>query len=877
MKKIAGSTVATFRDIEVLRFEAKIFDKLPIREKIYTYYLIKAAEAGRNMVYLQNGAENLTIKVALETILQYHPNPQEEDEWRQFEEYLYNFWFSAGLHHHYNNYKLEVGFSRDFFTRSIQKVRDHLPFVDIDATIQRIEEILFTPSIYPYKYLSNSQGDSLATSSVNFYDSGITQQEVEAFYQKQEETWRKEHPEETIMPSFGLNSRIRKEGSCGPLVEDVYFAEGLYSEAILAVCHFLFEARRYAPTPQAEQYLSTLIKYYETGDLTLFDQFNIEWVQDSDASIDFINGFIETYSDPLGRKAMWESCVYLKNEESNHRAQILSQNAQWFEDHAPIDPCFRKSQVIGVSARVVEMMLIGGDNFPSTAIGINLPNSNDIRKAYGSKSITIDNITQAYDHSEGARRVFEAFVFDDETRVREEMYGSITNTLHTDLHECLGHGSGQLKKGVSPDALGAYSSTIEEARADLFALYYIADHKMVELGLLPNEQAYKAEYYHYLLNGLLIQWARIPLGKSNEEAHMQNRALIARYLLDESREDGAVQLDGLTLRINDYKRLRERIGFLLREIQRIKSEGDIQQAEALISRYALSIDAELHKAIIERYETCKVKPYKGFINPYFRPVYRADGTIEDILVDYSEGYSEQMLRLSQTYDYLSHSDVVKQQIQEIRKAMPTRMNGETSHVMRQYGSPYFINWGISQEHVQEIALRYSPSLALACELYQSSVRELKLIALYLFPKEHLSYYYIDRWARMAPSVEIVEAIGFVLLRGESIAIQWAMDRLTNTVDLQENSYLLALHILLRAMKEGLALDAIWWNDFLHRTMIHQRSEFAITTLRVVEDLILRSAHFDMLIPVTECLIHDDRYRAFVDEDLQEAWQWERSV
>lgn len=875
MTQIAGSTVATFNDIEVLRFESRYFESLPLNEKIYIYYLVKASEAGRNIVYKQNGKENLLIKEILECIYCYSPYQQQDPQWQLLEEYLYNFWFSAGIHHHCNNYRLTVGFSREFFKEVVLSVKERLLAKHSEEEIQRVEEILFSPELYPYNSGANVKGDSLSFSSVDFYEKGITAQEATEYYQSVEEEWRSQHPDSAIMPPWGLNTRLQRDLNRERLIEKSYSTEGIYSEELLEICHYLSLAREYAPSPQARKYISTLIRYYERGDLEIFDQFCVEWVQDSDTSIDFINGFIETYSDPLGRKGMWEGCVFCKNTEANHRAWLLSQNAQWFEDHAPIDPQFKKKRVSGVSARVVEMLTIGGDNFPATAIGINLPNSNDIRKQYGSKSITIDNLTHAYAQSEGADKVFKAFVSDHEVLRREKEYGERGHSLHTDLHECLGHGSGQLKEGVSPDALGPFSSTIEEARADLFALYYIADPKIIEMGLLPDGEAYKSEYFRYLNNGLLVQWARIPLGKICEEAHMQNRALIARYILEKGQESCALELNELHLQIYDYNKIREYIGELLREIQRIKSEGDLHQAEALIQRYALTIDPELHEAIIIRYKSCQVKPYKGFVNPRFVPQYNEKGEIQEVTPDYQEGYAQQMLRLSTEYASLSDDTMIREQVRQIKQTLPTRMNGETAQSMRNYGASYFVNWGISHEHLAEIAGRYTPSIALSTALYRSSVRDLQIIALHLFPQEKLSSYYIDYLLSRSLSNEIAEAMGFYLLRKQKTALDWTVSYLTRNETHTDRSTLLSLHVLLRWLKDRQPIAPELWKSLVEAITTMPQESLSIAQLRLARDLVLQSAQHPDLQEITQNVLQgclsEPSYIGWVSSSLWEDW------
>ena len=641
-----------FADLQLLRYQLNGFERLSLRQKIFVYYLAKATLFGRDITFDQNGKYNLLIRKTLETIYTDADIPHDTAEFRAFEIYLKRIWFSNGIYHHYGCEKFEPGFSEQFLRDALGKVElcrlpiDGSDISSLEDLCNKIWPAIFDVSFMPKRVNKNNGEDLVLTSACNFYD-GVTQQEAEDFYarMKEQDLGCKEPP------SYGLNSTLVKEN--GEIKERVWSAGGLYGPAIRKIVYWLNKARDYSENPHQSQLIDTLVKYYETGDLALFNKYSIEWVSEHDASIDFINGFIEVYGDPLGLKASWEGLVEYIDEEATHRTQTISNNAQWFEDHSPVDARFRKPVVKGVTANVICAAMLGGEEYPSTAIGINLPNADWIRAQYGSKSITISNITDAYNKAAHGNGFKEEFVIDDTTLMLIDKYGDVCDDLHTDLHECLGHGSGQLLPGTDPDALKAYSSTVEEARADLFGLYYIADEKLVELGLTPNMEAYKSQYYSYFMNGLMTQLIRIKPGHQIEEAHMRNRALIAHWCYENGDAIHLVKRNGKTyLEITDYQQLRGLISTLLAEIQRIKSEGDFDAARDLVERYAVKVDSELHAEILERYERLDLAPYKGFINPQLLPVYDKDGRIADIQVYYGEDYAHQMLRYSQEYGTL---------------------------------------------------------------------------------------------------------------------------------------------------------------------------------------------------------------------------------
>ena len=636
-----------FADLQLLRYRLNGFEKLTLKQKTLVYYLSQATLYGRDITFDQFGKYNLRIRKMLEAVYTDMTIPHDTDEFKALEIYLKRIWFSSGIYHHYGCEKFKPGFTAEYLFQVLKETdARRLPLNEGETIQQMCDElfpIIFDETVWPKRVNKADGEDLLMTSACNFYD-GVTQAEAEAFYQQQKQ--QDEHQDNP--PSFGLNSTLVKKD--GQIKEEVWSANGKYAHAIRHIIYWLEKASKVAENEQQKRVIESLISYYQTGDLQIFNEYCIEWLKDQDSSIDFINGFIEVYGDPLGLKGSWEGLVEYIDEEATHRTQTISRNAQWFEDHSPVDPRFRKPVVKGVSANVICAAMLGGDEYPSTAIGINLPNADWIRAQYGSKSITISNITDAYNKAAHGNGFKEEFVIDEETLGIIEKYGDICDDLHTDLHECLGHGSGQLLPGVDPDALKAYGNTIEEARADLFGLYYIADKKLVELGLTPDEEAYKSQYYTYMMNGLMTQLIRITPGHQIEEAHMRNRALIAHWCYEKGNAIKLIQREGKTyVEITDYEELRRLIASLLAEVQRIKSEGDFEAARQLVEQYAVKVDPQLHAEVLERYQRLNLAPYKGFINPQLLPVYDANGEICDIQMNYSEGYAHQMLRYSSEY------------------------------------------------------------------------------------------------------------------------------------------------------------------------------------------------------------------------------------
>lgn len=668
MAKCNVNTQERFADIQMLRYELKGFENLSLTQKIYIYCLSKATLLGRDITFDQQGKYNLRIRKTLEAVYRHYEGNRESEDFKAFEVYLKRVWFASGIHHHYGCEKFVPGFSEESFYEMVEAVADeYLPLSkgqSKEDLLGILVPVIFNPEVMPKRVNQTDGEDLVQTSACNFYEN-VSQAEVERFYARMKEEGNDQ------APSYGLNSKLTKRN--GELVELKWTEDGLYGAAIKEIVSWLLRAQKYAENEEQKHLIDLLVKYYRTGDLKDFDRYSIAWVQQHEGMIDFINGFIEVYGDPLGLKGTWEGIVEYKDLEATKRTQTISQNAQWFEDHSPVDPRFRKPEVKGVTANVICAAMLGGEEYPASAIGINLPNANWIRQEYGSKSVTIGNLTEAYNKAAQGNGFRDEFVIDEETISLMNQYEDITDDLHTDLHECLGHGSGQLLPGTDPDALKAYGSTIEEARADLFGLYYVADHKLVELGLTPNDEAYKAQYYGYLMNGLLTQTIRIKEGDKIEEAHMRNRALIAWWVMEHA--EGAVELvkmdmnyasaeDALKdsegniittktyVKINDYAKLRHLFGELLAEIQRIKSEGDFEAARMLVEKYAVNIDPELHREILARYKKLNLAPYKGFINPKMTLEMDEEGEITDVVLDYEESYVDQMLRYSDEYGTL---------------------------------------------------------------------------------------------------------------------------------------------------------------------------------------------------------------------------------
>lgn len=645
--------VDKFADLEILRYQVPGFESLSLRQKQLLYHLSEAALMGRDILFDQNGRYNLAIRRTLEVIYTDYKGDRENPEFKALETYLKRVWFSSGIHHHYALDKFQPEFSAEFFMNCLHQVdASKLPLQqgeNVDQLLAKLARVMFDPSVMPKRSVQSGDDDLILASSNNYYGGGINQKEVEDFYAQMKQG------QDTIAPiSYGLNSRLVKEN--GEIKEKVWKVGGLYSEAIEHIVAELQAAIPFAENDAQKAIIEKLIAYYQTGDLKTFDAYSILWVEDTASEVDFVNGFIETYGDPLGMKASWESTVNFINKEATTRTRIISDKAQWFEDHSPVDARFKKEEVKGVSAKVITVAMLAGDCYPATPIGINLPNADWIRRDHGSKSVTIENITEAYDKAAQGNGFGEEFIWSDTERALIKQYGFESDNLHTDLHECLGHGSGKLLPGTDPDALKAYSSTLEEARADLFALYYMADAKITELGLLPNEEAYKAAYYKYIMNGLMTQLVRIELGKDVTEAHMRNRQLIAKWAYEQGKAEKVIELaekEGKHyIVVNDYDKLRELFGKLLAEVQRIKSEGDYAAGKALVENYGVKVDPALHKEVLERYAKLNLAPYKGFVNPIMKEVKNAKGEVTDIVLDYSEGYAEQMLRYSRNYSFL---------------------------------------------------------------------------------------------------------------------------------------------------------------------------------------------------------------------------------
>ena len=644
-------TVEQFADLQILRYRVPGFEDLSLKQKELVYYLTEAALQGRDILFDQNGKYNLTIRRMLEAVYTGYKGDKNTPDFKAMEVYLKRVWFSNGIHHHYGSEKFVPGFTPEFFRQAVQSVdAATLPLAEGQTVEQLCEEVfpvIFDPTVMPKRVNQAAGEDLVLTSACNYYD-GVTQQEAEDFYNALK------NPQDETPVSYGLNSRLVKED--GKIQEKVWKVGGLYGQALEKIVYWLKKAEGVAETPEQKAVIAKLMEFYETGDLKTFDEYAILWVKDLNSRIDFVNGFTESYGDPLGMKASWESLVNFKDLEATQRTELISGNAQWFEDHSPVDGQFKKEKVKGVSAKVITAAILAGDLYPATAIGINLPNANWIRRHHGSKSVTIGNITDAYNKAAHGNGFNEEFVYSDAELQLIDKYADVTDELHTDLHECLGHGSGKLLPGVDPDALKAYGSTIEEARADLFGLYYVADPKLVELGLTPSADAYKAQYYTYLMNGLMTQLVRIEPGNNVEEAHMRNRQLIARWVYEKGAAEKVVELvkkDGKTyVVINDYEKVRDLFGRLLAEIQRIKSTGDYAGAHDLVEAYAVKVDPALHAEVLERYKKLNLAPYKGFVNPKYEAVTDADGTITDVTVTYDEGYAEQMLRYSKDYSTL---------------------------------------------------------------------------------------------------------------------------------------------------------------------------------------------------------------------------------
>ena len=643
--------VDKFADLQILRYQVPGFDELSLNQKLYIYYLTEAAQEGRDILFDQNGKYNLAIRRTMEAVYNNYNGDKENNDYKEFVVYLKRVWFSNGIHHHYATDKFVPGFSQEFFVEQVKAVDPTLlPVRDgetVEDLIAELTPIIFDKEVMPKRINLAAGYDLVQTSAGNYYD-GVTQKEAEEFYAKM----RKPNDNQPI--SYGLNSRLVKRD--GKIYEEVYKIGGRYSKALERIVYWLELAKGVAENNEQRNVIDLLIEFNKTGDLKTFDEYAVAWVQELTGNVDFICGFTEVYGDPLGMKASWEASINFKNIEASSRTETISANAQWFEDNSPIDPRFKKETVKGVTAKVITVAILGGDCYPSTPIGINLPNADWIRRDYGSKSVTIENITYAYDQAALGNGFKEEFVIDEQTREIMNKYGFVSDNLHTDLHECLGHGSGKLLPGVDSDALKAYASTLEETRADLFAMYYMADDKIMELGLLPNADAYKSNYYSYIMNGLMTQLTRIELGNDIEESHMRNRQLIAKWCLENGAADNVISIEKINgksyVKINDYDKLRQLFGKLLKEVQRIKSEGDYEAGKALVEKYAVKVDIELHKEVLARYKELNLAPYKGFVNPKYTLVEDENGNVCDVKVTYEEEYDEQMLRYSKDYSAL---------------------------------------------------------------------------------------------------------------------------------------------------------------------------------------------------------------------------------
>ncbi|WP_352423656.1 dihydrofolate reductase [Proteiniphilum sp.] len=643
--------VDRFADIEILRYPVPGFNSLSLQQKELVYYLSQAALEGRDILWDQHNRYNLTIRRVCEGVYENYMGDKSSDNWKHFETYLKRIWMANGIHHHYSEDKILPEFPQEYFVSIVKGVDPgRMPFRDgmaADETLNEILPVMFDPTVMPKRMNQSSGVDIVATSAVNFYE-GVTQKEVEDFYNAMKD------PNDNTPVSYGLNSKVVKQD--GIVTEQVWKLGGMYDKAIERIIGWLEKAAAVAENDHQKEVINTLISYYRTGDLKTFDDYSVKWVTDTSSRVDFVNGFIENYADPLGMKATWESIVNFKSEEASERTRIISENAQWFEDNSPVDDRFRKEEVKGISAKVITAAMLAGDCYPATPIGINLPNADWIRRDHGSKSVTIDNITFAYDKAAEGNGFNEEFMWSDTEREQAKKQGTLTDNLHTDLHECLGHGSGKLLPGVDGNALKEHGSTLEEARADLFALYYLADPKLVELGLLPDNEAYKTEYYHYIMNGAMTQLTRIQPGKDIEEAHMRNRALISNWVIEKGKADNVVELqqrDSKTyIVINDYDKLRTLFGELLGEVQRIKSEGDYGAGKNLVEKYAVKVNAGLHKEVSTRYEALNIAPYKGFVNPVYKLVTDSKGKVTDVTISYDENYVDQQLRYSRQYSVL---------------------------------------------------------------------------------------------------------------------------------------------------------------------------------------------------------------------------------
>ncbi len=803
-----------FADIQMLRYRLDGFNDLTLNQKQLIYCLSQATLWGRDITFDQFGKHNLRIRRTLEAILLNPATDKADENFSKMETYLKRVWFSSGIHHHYGSTKFVAEFSETWFKENVMMLADRqLPLKEGETKEQLCNElanVIFNPSVDKKRVNRNDGDDLVRTSACNYYD-GVSQKEAEEYYAAMKKLYENATPaNDDVRPakdcpmSYGLNSQLYRDDK-GDIREATWRIGGMYGEEIKQIVYWLERASEFAESIEQKDVICKLIEYYRNGNLYDFDDYSIAWLKATDGIVDFINGFIEVYGDPLGLKGSWEGLVEYKDLEASKRTKLISDNAQWFEDHSPIDPRFKKKEVKGVSASVIRAAMLGGDEYPATAIGINLPNADWIRAQYGSKSITISNITDAYNRAAKGSGFREEYVIDDATRQMLDRYDGICDDLHTDLHECLGHGSGQLLPGVDADALKSYASTIEEARADLFGLYYMADEKMVELGLLPDNEAYKAQYYSYIMNGLLTQMVRIERGHCIEEDHMRNRALIARWCLWQDNTIELVERDGKTyVQINDYAALRQLFAQLLAEIQRIKSEGDLEAARMIVEQFGVCVDPRLHAEVLERYEKLNIAPYKGFLNPQLTLVHNEKGEVVDVAADYSESYTAQMLRYGRDYSCGRISswkcddihEQAKEQAKEIKRSFRLMMNGVASQSMREKGSDYHVNWGASLPMLRDKAKEIGKDYLIARELWKDNVRECKILATMVMPAEYMSRAMAEEMIKETTVLEIAEMLAFNLFRHLSFAPEMALGWIESSEELRQ---ICGYHILSRAV------------------------------------------------------------------------------
>lgn len=797
-----------------------------MENKLFVYHLTNAALWGRDIIYDQNGKYNLRIRKLFESIYEKFTGDRASEDFSAFEEYMFRFWFSSGIHHHYSGDKFIPKFSKKFIVSQTKILWDMGECLSIDENeLNTIIDVVFSDNKFLKRSRQDGDEDLILASSVNMYADDVTQDDVEKFYDSKKTMLDEKDKEQPI--SFGLNSYIIKDPN-GELHEITYSKNGLYSEAIGKICEELSCALAYAETEKQRESMLLLIKYYESGDLKKFDEYSCSWVKyGADNEIDFINGFIETYSDPLSMCATWESMVHIKDKEASKRSETICKNAKWFEKNSPIDDEFKKEEPVGISASVVNVAILSGDCYPSSPIGVNLPNADWIRNQYGSKSISIENIHHAYDEVSKESGLLDAFIKDKDTLLMVKEYGHLTDRLHTDMHECLGHGSGKLRKGVDPDSLGTYSSVIEEARADLFALYFMADDKMIELGLLPNKEAYKSCYYNYILNGKITQLTRIEIGKTIEEAHMRNRALIANWILDNA-GTSIIEIKDLNLRIYDYPKLRTYIGKLLKEIQRIKSTGDKKSAKEIIEKYAINIDKSVHEKVLDIYNKLDISPYKGFVNPRYELIIK-DYEVKDVKVFYDEKYPEQMLRYSRKYSTLPLIPVDieclkkplplskenEKTVKNIRESLRRSMDGIVAKSMRDKGLHYSMNFGLTRQYIIRLAKSIDKNYNLASYLISREVRELKILGQMLFPSESVNYT-IAKYLAISTSynTELRDLIVMDLFDNCSNSPLWALDFLTENNPYKELFYI-SFSILFRHIKRGFRIESDMLKDKIY--------------------------------------------------------------